>query len=66
MSIRDFSAAMAGLAATAWNFVASGHLNTILAAVVGALTIVVLLQRYRINRQQLDRGKRRDRASDSS
>jgi hypothetical protein len=56
MNDKDLMAAAAGFAATLWNFVANGYLNTVLAAVAAVLTIAVLVQRYRINRRELKRG----------
>jgi hypothetical protein len=51
----------AGAGTALWNFFASGHLNTLLAAIAALLTILVLLQRYRINRRELNRlNKRRN------
>ncbi|MBT3332815.1 MAG: hypothetical protein HOK21_20450 [Rhodospirillaceae bacterium] len=49
----DVAVSGAGTGAAIWNFFASGHLNTLLAAIIGILTILVLLQRYRINRREL-------------
>ncbi|MDA1100826.1 MAG: hypothetical protein O2967_17780 [Proteobacteria bacterium] len=54
----ELAATGAGAGTALWNFFASGHLNTLLAAIAALLTILVLLQRYRINRRELN--KRRD------
>jgi len=46
--------AVTGSGATAiWNFVLGGDLNIVLGVVVALLSVVVLLQRYRINRREL-------------
>lgn len=65
MSGKDVVAACAGFAATVWNFVAEGYLNTLLAALVATLTIMVLIQRYRINRRELRRSHQDDPSSGS-
>jgi len=49
----------AGAGTAIWNFLASGQLNTLLAAIAALLTILVLLQRYRINRRELHKLNRR-------
>ena len=49
----DTVAAAGGGAAAAWNFVLGGNLNIVLGAVVAMLSIVVLVQRYMINRKEL-------------
>jgi hypothetical protein len=51
----DASAVGGGLLAAAWNFVAGGDLGTLLGAAAAALSVVVLYQRYRINKRQLDK-----------
>lgn len=53
MTRTDIAASGAGAGTAIWNFFASGHLNTLLAAIAAILTILVLLQRYRINRRAL-------------
>tara|TARA_R110000824_G_C14736271_1_gene626919 strand:+ start:164 stop:343 length:180 start_codon:yes stop_codon:yes gene_type:complete len=49
----DTVAATGGGATAIWNFVLGGNLNIILGAVVAILSIVVLVQRYRINQKEL-------------
>jgi hypothetical protein len=51
----DTAAAAGGGAAAAWNFVLGGNLNIVLGAVVALLSIVVLVQRYLINRKELNK-----------
>ena len=57
----DAAAAGTGAAASTWNFILGGNLNIILGAVVAFLSIVVLMQRFLINRREIDRqqGERR-------
>lgn len=47
--VGDVAAACAGFAACAWNYVANGTINEILAVIAGALTILVLVQRAALN-----------------
>ena len=42
-----------GLFTSLWNFIIGGDLNIIIAALVGLLSIVVLFQRYRLNRREI-------------
>ena len=49
----DTVAATGGGVTAVWNFVLGGNLNIILGAVVAILSIVVLVQRYMINRKEL-------------
>ena len=42
-----------GLFTSLWNFIIGGNLNIIIAALVGLLSIVVLFQRYRLNRREI-------------
>ena len=42
-----------GLFTSIWNFIIGGDLNMIIAALVGTLSIVVLFQRYKINRREI-------------
>lgn len=51
----DASAAGGGFLAAGWNFVAGGDLGTLLGVIAAALSVVVLYQRYRINKRQLDK-----------
>lgn len=57
MSIRpeniDAAAAGSGFAASVWNFILGGDFNTLLGTAIGVLSIVVLVQRWRINRKAL-------------
>ena len=43
-----------GLFTSIWNFIIGGDLNMIIAALVGALSLVVLFQRYKINRREIN------------
>lgn len=43
-----------GLVTSIWNFIIGGDLNMIIAALVGALSLVVLFQRYKINRREIN------------
>ena len=56
----DAGAIVMGAASMVWNFIVSGQLNTILAAVAGAITIVILIQRWRINRRELAEKEKKD------
>lgn len=49
----DTAAAGGGGAAAAWNFVIGGQLNILIGAIVGALSIAVLIQRFAINRRAM-------------
>ncbi len=51
----DASAAGGGFLAAWWNFVAGGDLGTLLGVIAAALSVLVLVQRYRINKRELDR-----------
>jgi len=51
----DTVAAAGGGATAIWNFVLGGNLNIILGAVVATLSIVVLIQRFMINRKELNK-----------
>jgi hypothetical protein len=51
----DAAAAGGGGLAAMWNFVIGGQLNVLIGAIVGVLSIAVLLQRYRINRREIAR-----------
>jgi len=51
----DAVAASSGTAASAWNFLIGGEFNTLLGAIVGVLSVLVLVQRWRINRRELDK-----------
>ena len=42
-----------GLFTSLWNFIIGGDLNIIIAALVGLLSIIVLFQRYRLNRREI-------------
>tara|TARA_Y100001951_G_scaffold84342_1_gene73690 strand:- start:722 stop:937 length:216 start_codon:yes stop_codon:yes gene_type:complete len=42
-----------GVFTSVWNFIIGGDLNMIIAALVGTLSIVVLFQRYKINRREI-------------
>ena len=42
-----------GLFTSIWNFIIGGDLNMIIAALVGLLSLVVLYQRYKLNRRQI-------------
>lgn len=55
MTRTDITAGSAGAITAVWNFLVSGQLNMLLAAVVGVLTILVLIQRFRINRRELNK-----------
>ena len=43
-----------GLVTSIWNFIIGGDLNMIIAALVGALSLVVLYQRYKLNRREIN------------
>ena len=43
-----------GVLTSIWNFIIGGDLNMIIAALVGALSLVVLFQRYKINRREIN------------
>jgi len=43
-----------GLFTSIWNFIIGGDLNMIIAALVGALSLVVLYQRYKLNRREIN------------
>ena len=43
-----------GLFTSIWNFIIGGDLNMIIAALVGALSLVVLFQRYKLNRREIN------------
>jgi len=49
----DAAAAGSGFAASLWNFFLGGDFNTLLGTAIGALSIIVLIQRWRINRKAL-------------
>lgn len=51
----DTIAATGGGVTAIWNFVLGGNLNIVLGAVVAFLSIVVLIQRYLINRKELSK-----------
>tara|TARA_R110000737_G_scaffold211507_1_gene229117 strand:- start:672 stop:863 length:192 start_codon:yes stop_codon:yes gene_type:complete len=51
----DTLAAGGGAATSVWNFVLGGQLNVLIAALVGLLSLAVLIQRYAINRRELRR-----------
>ena len=57
----DAAAAGGGAAASTWNFILGGDLNIVLGAVVAFLSIVVLTQRFLINRREIDRQQREQR-----
>ena len=57
----DAAAAGGGAAASTWNFILGGDLNIILGAVVAFLSIVVLMQRFLINRRDINRQQREQR-----
>ena len=42
-----------GVLTSIWNFIIGGDLNMIIAALVGLLSIVVLYQRYKLNRREI-------------
>tara|TARA_R100000306_G_C4332208_1_gene120829 strand:- start:405 stop:602 length:198 start_codon:yes stop_codon:yes gene_type:complete len=42
-----------GVFTSVWNFIIGGDLNMIIAALVGTLSLVVLFQRYKINRREI-------------
>ena len=52
----DTAATTGGGFAAAWNFVIGGQLNILIGAIVGILSIAVLLQRYAINQRDLTKG----------
>ena len=43
-----------GLFTSIWNFIIGGELNMIIAALVGILSLVVLYQRYKLNRREIN------------
>ena len=43
-----------GLFTSIWNFIIGGDLNMIIAALVGVLSLVVLYQRYKLNRREIN------------
>ena len=43
-----------GLVTSIWNFVIGGDLNMIIAALVGMLSLIVLYQRYKLNRREIN------------
>ena len=43
-----------GLITSIWNFIIGGELNMIIAALVGILSLVVLYQRYKLNRREIN------------
>ena len=43
-----------GLVTSIWNFVIGGDLNMIIAALVGILSLIVLYQRYKLNRRAIN------------
>ena len=43
-----------GLFTSIWNFIIGGDLNMIIAALVGALSLVVLYQRYKLNMREIN------------
>ena len=49
----DGAASGAGILASAYNFIAGGQLNVLIGAIVGALSIAVLIQRFIINRRAM-------------
>jgi|TARA_Y100000310_G_scaffold230770_1_gene233268 hypothetical protein len=49
----DTTAASGGFLSAAWNFIAGGELGTVLGIIAAALSVVVLYQRYRINKRHL-------------
>lgn len=52
----DAAAASSGSIVSLWNFILGGNLNVILGVVVALLSVVVLLQRFLINRRELNKG----------
>ena len=57
----DAAAAGTGAAASTWNFILGGDLNIVLGSIVAFLSIVVLMQRFLINRREIDRQQREQR-----
>ena len=57
----DTAATTGGGLAAVWNFVIGGQLNILIGAIVGILSIAVLLQRYSINQRDLTK---RDQGDD--
>ena len=49
----DAAASSSGILVSVWNFVLGGDFNTLLGTAVGILSVVVLIQRWRINRKKL-------------
>jgi hypothetical protein len=49
----DAAAAGGGMLASVWNFLVGGEFNTLLGAAVGILSVVILVQRFTINRKEL-------------
>ena len=43
-----------GFLTSIWNFIIGGDLNMIIAALVGVLSLVVLYQRYKLNRREIN------------
>ena len=55
------AAAGGGAAASTWNFILGGDLNIVLGVIVAFLSIVVLMQRFLINRREINRQQRERR-----
>ena len=51
----DAAGAGGGAAASTWNFILGGDLNIVLGVIVALLSIVVLLQRFLINRREIEK-----------
>jgi hypothetical protein len=49
----DVMATTGGGVASIWNFIIGGQLNILIGAIVGVLSIAVLIQRLMINRKEL-------------
>ena len=49
----EAAAAGGGTLVSAWNFLLGGELNVILGSLVAVLSVIVLFQRYLINRREL-------------
>ena len=49
----DAAAAGGGTLVSAWNFLLGGELNVIFGSLVAVLSVIVLFQRYLINRREL-------------
>ena len=56
----DTAAAAGGGVASAYNFIIGGDLNEIAGAVVAFLSVIVLLQRYLINRREMQRQRKNE------